>query len=84
MWAWIPWEKAMIPSLLSRCCNWVGITQKTVDLLDEIQNQYVTSPVEDTTVLRQGDVEGRDILSRDEAQIMEREVAVCDTTEEVE
>ena len=41
MWAWIPWEKAMIPSLLSRCCNWVGITQKTVDLIDEIQNQYV-------------------------------------------
>ena len=41
MGAWILWEKALIPSLLAGCCNWVGISQKTVDQLDEIQNQYV-------------------------------------------
>ena len=41
MGAWILWEKALIPSLLSGACNWVGITQKLVDLLEEIQKQYV-------------------------------------------
>ena len=41
MGAWILWEKALIPSLLAGCCNWVRISQKTVDMLDEIQNQYV-------------------------------------------
>ena len=39
--AWILREKALIPSLLAGCCNWVGIDQKTVDQLDEIQNLHI-------------------------------------------
>ena len=41
MGAWILWERALVPSLLSRCCNWVGISQRTVDQLNGIQNTYV-------------------------------------------
>ena len=41
MGAWILWKKALIPSLLAGCCNWVGIDQKTVDQLDEIQNLHI-------------------------------------------
>ena len=41
MVAWILWEKALIPFLFSGCCNWVGIRQKIIRQLDEIQNLHI-------------------------------------------
>ena len=42
MAAWELWEKAVIPSLLSRAGNWVGLAEcrKAVDLCDKLQNFY--------------------------------------------
>ena len=39
--AWILWEKAIIPSLLSGCGSWIGIGKKTYEKLDEIQNEFL-------------------------------------------
>ena len=41
MGTWILWEKALIPFLMLGCCNWVGISKKTVEQLDESPNHYV-------------------------------------------
>ena len=41
MGAWVLWERALVPSLLAGCCNWVNISQKTVDQLDNLQNLYI-------------------------------------------
>ena len=41
MGAWVLWQRAMIPSMLSGCFNWVGVSQKTIDQLDSIQNMYI-------------------------------------------
>ena len=41
LWLKTSMGKALILSLLSETSNWVEISQKTMDQLDEIQNQYV-------------------------------------------
>ena len=40
MSAWEPWEKALIPSLLSSCVTWFGKCQTTVDIWHDLQNFY--------------------------------------------
>ena len=34
------WEKAIIPSLMANCGNWVNISQKAVKTLTELQNLF--------------------------------------------
>ena len=39
--AWILWERAIIPTLLSGCGAWIGIGKKIYQKLDEVQNEYL-------------------------------------------
>ena len=39
--AWILWERAILPTLLTGCGAWVGVGKKTYQKLDEIQNEYL-------------------------------------------
>ena len=39
--AWVLWERALVSSLPVGCCNWVSISQKTVDQLDTLQNKFI-------------------------------------------
>ena len=40
MAAWEPWERAMVPSLLSGAGTWTGITNTEVDRLDRVQDFF--------------------------------------------
>ena len=39
--AWILWERAIIPTLLSGCGAWIGIGKKIYQKLEEIQCEYL-------------------------------------------
>ena len=39
--AWIIWERAIIPTLLSGCGSWIGIGKKIYEKIDEIQDEYL-------------------------------------------
>ena len=39
--AWDIWERAILPSLLSNCGSWMGMTRKIKNLLNEQQNMYL-------------------------------------------
>ena len=39
--AWILWERAILPTLLSGCGAWVGAGKNIYQKLDEIQNEYL-------------------------------------------
>ena len=39
--AWIIWERAIIPTLLSGCGSWIGIGKKIYKKIDEIQDEYI-------------------------------------------
>ena len=39
--AWIIWERSIIPTLLSRCGSWIGISKKIYKKIDEIQEKYL-------------------------------------------
>ena len=41
MGAWILWEKALIPSLLAGCCNWIRIPKKVEDTLNAMQDTFI-------------------------------------------
>ena len=39
--AWDIWERAILPSLLSNCGSWMGMTKKIKNLLNEQQNMFL-------------------------------------------